>query len=113
MIIAREKGGLGIGSLRAQNIALLEKWRWRFKTEDGPLWKAVIVSIHGVAGNLGEELGYMKWKGVWGRIGGIQKDLNPINIHLDSLFMRHFEGALTSNSGPTNGMELARSRKNI
>ncbi|KAJ9558564.1 hypothetical protein OSB04_013178 [Centaurea solstitialis] len=33
ILSTRKKGGLGIGSLRAQNLALIAKWWWRFKTE--------------------------------------------------------------------------------
>ena len=40
-------GGLGIGSLQAQNLALLARWWWRFKTEANSLWRKVIVSLHG------------------------------------------------------------------
>lgn len=31
-------GGLGIGSIKAKNIALLAKWWWRFKNERRCLW---------------------------------------------------------------------------
>ncbi|GJX86493.1 retrovirus-related pol polyprotein from transposon TNT 1-94 [Tanacetum coccineum] len=43
----RNKGGLGIGSLKASNHALLAKWWWKFFTEDNTLWSKVIRSIHG------------------------------------------------------------------
>ncbi|KAK9056025.1 hypothetical protein SSX86_027112 [Deinandra increscens subsp. villosa] len=39
-------GGLGIGSLRAANLALLSKWGWRFKTDKSALWVSVIQAIH-------------------------------------------------------------------
>ncbi|KAK9077285.1 hypothetical protein SSX86_005622 [Deinandra increscens subsp. villosa] len=39
-------GGLGIGSLRAANLALISKWGWRFKTEKSALWVSVIKAIH-------------------------------------------------------------------
>ena len=31
-LVAKDKGGLGIGSLKAQNISLMGKWWWRFKS---------------------------------------------------------------------------------
>ncbi|KAK9066013.1 hypothetical protein SSX86_015415 [Deinandra increscens subsp. villosa] len=39
-------GGLGIGSLKAANLALLSKWGWRFKTEQSSLWVSIINAIH-------------------------------------------------------------------
>ena len=91
VVIAREKGGIGIGSLRAHNIALLAKWWWRFKTETNSIWKTVIVSIHGEFGKIGEDLRNLQRKGTWGKIVELQKDLNSSNIHLNSQFSRHFE----------------------
>ena len=38
--------GLGIGSLRDKNKALLYKWLWRFGSEESSLWKEVIKFIH-------------------------------------------------------------------
>lgn len=43
----KKKGGLGIGSLRELNMALLSKWCWRYKTEKEALWVKVVDSIHG------------------------------------------------------------------
>lgn len=45
-----EFGGLNIGSLKAQNLALLVKWWWRFKSDKKELWKDVVISIHGSNG---------------------------------------------------------------
>ncbi|XP_021980533.1 uncharacterized protein LOC110876677 [Helianthus annuus] len=41
-----EFGGLGFGSLRDANLAMLAKWWWRFKTEKNGLWRRVIWAIH-------------------------------------------------------------------
>ncbi|KAJ9561016.1 LOW QUALITY PROTEIN: hypothetical protein OSB04_006176 [Centaurea solstitialis] len=41
-------GGLGVGSLKALNLALMTKWWWWFKTETDSLWKRVIQALHGV-----------------------------------------------------------------
>nr|GEX37722.1 hypothetical protein [Tanacetum cinerariifolium] len=43
-ISPHDKGGLGIGSLKASNHALLAKWWWRFLTEDNALWS----KAHGI-----------------------------------------------------------------
>ncbi|GKB30759.1 putative RNA-directed DNA polymerase [Tanacetum coccineum] len=51
--IARKKvispinhGGLGIGSLKSSNQAMLSKWWWRFGTDGNSLWWNIIRSIH-------------------------------------------------------------------
>ena len=48
----KDLGGLGIGSLKALNLALLKKWWWRFRTENNSLWKEVVSSCHGCSGGL-------------------------------------------------------------
>jgi hypothetical protein len=35
-------GGLGVRDLRAVNISMLAKWRWRLLNDDNALWKEVI-----------------------------------------------------------------------
>nr|GEV94704.1 RNA-directed DNA polymerase, eukaryota, reverse transcriptase zinc-binding domain protein [Tanacetum cinerariifolium] len=47
VIAEKERGGLGIGSLASFNLALLQKWRWRFFNVDGALWCNVVKAIHG------------------------------------------------------------------
>ncbi|GJU81563.1 putative RNA-directed DNA polymerase, eukaryota, reverse transcriptase zinc-binding domain protein, partial [Tanacetum coccineum] len=49
----RDKGGLGISSLKASNLALLYKWRWRFMNDHDSKWVKVIKSIHGRDGGFG------------------------------------------------------------
>ncbi|KAJ0535737.1 putative RNA-directed DNA polymerase [Helianthus annuus] len=41
-----EYGGLGFGSLRDANLSMLSKWWWRFKLDNGCLWRRVVWSIH-------------------------------------------------------------------
>ncbi|GKE31164.1 hypothetical protein Tco_1450486, partial [Tanacetum coccineum] len=38
---------IGIGSLKAFNLALLQKWRWRLVTISNSLWTRVVKVIHG------------------------------------------------------------------
>ncbi|GJX17340.1 hypothetical protein Tco_0218172 [Tanacetum coccineum] len=40
-------GGLNIGSLKAFNLALLQKWRWRLLSSPNALWVKVIKAYHG------------------------------------------------------------------
>jgi hypothetical protein len=43
-------GGLGVRSIKAKNLSLLGKWRWRFLNEKDTLWRKVISKIHGSDG---------------------------------------------------------------
>ncbi|KAJ9562123.1 hypothetical protein OSB04_007283 [Centaurea solstitialis] len=86
---SREKGGLGIGSIRALNLALLAKWWWRYKTEKEALWRKTIAALHGDSGNLGSDRNTEKRKGTWGFIANIDKDLEGYNIPLEGLFQRN------------------------
>ncbi|GJS65193.1 putative RNA-directed DNA polymerase, eukaryota, reverse transcriptase zinc-binding domain protein [Tanacetum coccineum] len=48
ILASHDKGVLGIGSLKAFNLALLQKWRWRLVTISDSLWARVVKVIHGV-----------------------------------------------------------------
>jgi len=43
--LPKSAGGLGIGSLRNKNNALLFKWLWRYGSEESSMWKDVIKTI--------------------------------------------------------------------
>ena len=47
ILAKKECGGLGIGSLKALNVALISKWWWRLKMDSNSLWCRVIHSLHG------------------------------------------------------------------
>jgi hypothetical protein len=40
-------GGLGVRDVRAVNISLLAKWRWRLLQDDRVLWKEVLKGKYG------------------------------------------------------------------
>ena len=46
-MLSKERGGLGIRNLRIQNKSLLMRWLWRYTSEEGTLWKEVIVANYG------------------------------------------------------------------
>ena len=87
---ARPKGGLQIGSIRAQNLALLAKWWWRFLTEEEILWKKVITAFHAPSGNIGVSYRQCNRSGTWGNIAALQKAFEPYNLNFNSLFQRPF-----------------------
>ncbi|PWA68674.1 reverse transcriptase domain, Reverse transcriptase zinc-binding domain protein [Artemisia annua] len=65
---SKEKGGLGIGSLKALNLALIQKWRWRFHTDTKGIWKKIITSIYGPNGGFGNQGSTSKGNGLWSSI---------------------------------------------
>lgn len=44
MCKAKEEGGIGIGSLKEMNAALIRKWLWRLGDGSAGIWKQVLVS---------------------------------------------------------------------
>ncbi|KAL4558591.1 hypothetical protein LXL04_036792 [Taraxacum kok-saghyz] len=44
----KDRGGLGIGSLKALNLALIVKWIWRMNRETKAMWRRVIAGIHNI-----------------------------------------------------------------
>ncbi|GKB46476.1 RNA-directed DNA polymerase, eukaryota [Tanacetum coccineum] len=77
VIAPKSQGGLGIGSLNAFNLALIQKWRWRFAHEQDSLWTRVIIDIHGHPGDLGScFFSQCRGSSVWARI---VKSINSLN----------------------------------
>ncbi|GJY98162.1 ribonuclease H-like domain-containing protein [Tanacetum coccineum] len=66
------KGGLGIRSLKAFNLALLQKWRWN------SLWAQVIKAIHGE--EAGSDQNRCNSNGVWSKIVGSINQLHSNGI---------------------------------
>ncbi|GJV94055.1 RNA-directed DNA polymerase, eukaryota, reverse transcriptase zinc-binding domain protein [Tanacetum coccineum] len=52
VLASKAYGGLGVGSLKSFNLALLQKWRWRFLTRPHTLWVSLIKYVHGEDGGL-------------------------------------------------------------
>ncbi|KAK9057997.1 hypothetical protein SSX86_022837 [Deinandra increscens subsp. villosa] len=75
-----ESGGLGIGSLRAANLALLSKWGWRFKVDKGALWRKTISSIHSSKRLHGVITVKKNIRGCWKQINEALKELESLNI---------------------------------
>ncbi|GJT75675.1 putative RNA-directed DNA polymerase, eukaryota, reverse transcriptase zinc-binding domain protein [Tanacetum coccineum] len=59
-----DQGGLGVGSLKAFNLALLQKWRWRLVNKPELLWVRIIKAIHGMEAGLDEK---DSWSWNWRR----------------------------------------------
>ncbi|GJV49231.1 RNA-directed DNA polymerase, eukaryota, reverse transcriptase zinc-binding domain protein [Tanacetum coccineum] len=63
-----DKGGLGVGSIKAFNYSLLLKWRWRMLNCPSALWVHVLKSIHG--DEAGFDIKGCQTNGLWARIVG-------------------------------------------
>ncbi|GKE85984.1 hypothetical protein Tco_1559726 [Tanacetum coccineum] len=81
-----QRGGLGIGSLRAKNLSLLCKWWWRMKTDDGSLWCRVIKAIHGVDENLFSTSSTFRAGLVWSDIRRCGMMVDALGISFSSSF---------------------------
>lgn len=82
------KGGLGIGSIRAKNLALLGKWWWRFHVEKDALWNKAIGEIYGPVGGLSTSNGLGIKKGVWDNIISIGYYMDHMGTSSSSSFRR-------------------------
>ena len=85
---SREKGGLGVRSFHAQNLALITKWWWRYKKEPDSLWRRTIEAFHDLSGGLTEDTNSRLTAGIWGRVAKISATISKFNMDLNCLFSR-------------------------
>ncbi|XP_022027924.1 uncharacterized protein LOC110929112 isoform X1 [Helianthus annuus] len=77
-----EYGGLGFGSLKDANLAMLAKWWWRFKTEKTGLWRKVIWAIHHNSRSWSAIPAKVSIAGPWKQIVSIHDALLKVGIDL-------------------------------
>ncbi|GKC32595.1 reverse transcriptase domain, reverse transcriptase zinc-binding domain protein [Tanacetum coccineum] len=65
ILLSRNMGGLGMGSLFAKNLSLISKWKWRFLTKENALWRKVIKAFYGVDGGFNLHPSLIGGRGVW------------------------------------------------
>ncbi|KAL7587442.1 hypothetical protein Lser_V15G40495 [Lactuca serriola] len=80
------EGGLGVGSLLAQNIALLIKWWWRFMNDKGSFWKEVIMSIHNLYNKPAIYIARKTTNGIWCDISKAVKSIEKLHIDHKDIF---------------------------
>ncbi|XP_022014284.2 uncharacterized protein LOC110913773 [Helianthus annuus] len=80
-----EYGGLGFGSLRDANLAMLSKWWWRFKTDKDGIWRRVIWSVHHNARSWSPVPAKISIPGPWKQIVSVQQPLTLVGINLQDL----------------------------
>ncbi|KAK1407239.1 hypothetical protein QVD17_38853 [Tagetes erecta] len=85
--LPKDKGGLGITSLKYSNMAMLAKWWWRFKNEKHSLWWNVIWSLHHSTRSWNPLPVKLSSCGVWRNIFKVSDDFNKVNIDLNCLFI--------------------------
>ncbi|GKB86836.1 RNA-directed DNA polymerase, eukaryota, reverse transcriptase zinc-binding domain protein [Tanacetum coccineum] len=79
--------GLNIGSLKAFNLALSQKWRWRMFSSPNDLWVKVVKAFHGHES--GFDNNRCSFKGIWANIVGSSNFLHSKGIILSNSF--HFK----------------------
>nr|GEX94549.1 hypothetical protein [Tanacetum cinerariifolium] len=78
IVASFKKGGLNIWSLKAFNLALLQKCRWLMFPNSSTLWVNVIKALHGFDGGFGYNS--CSCKGSWAQIVGSSNYLHSSNI---------------------------------
>jgi hypothetical protein len=98
-------GGLGVKDIRAVNISLLAKWRWRLLNDDKALWKEVIRSKYGdsVIGRVEWGEGSKLWfSSSWWR------DICSIGTNLDHNWSKGWETVSKLVFGRMSGLVILR-----
>ncbi|XP_021980702.1 uncharacterized protein LOC110876851 [Helianthus annuus] len=81
-----EYGGLGFGSLRDANLAMLAKWWWRFKTEKNGLWRRIVWAVHHRSREWNDIPVKVSLPGPWKSIHSVRQSLLYANIDLHQDF---------------------------
>ncbi|XP_022020022.1 uncharacterized protein LOC110920094 [Helianthus annuus] len=81
----KDLGGLGMGSLREANVAMLSKWWWRFKVDQQSLWRKVVWSIHAASRSWNYIPVKLSLAGPWKQLGKIGEDLMKADIDVQKL----------------------------
>nr|KAJ0191956.1 hypothetical protein LSAT_V11C800414360 [Lactuca sativa] len=88
-IAAKERGGMGVGSLKVQNLALLGKWWCRFRNQPDSTWALELKAIHGPDGGISHPLATKRRSGCWGSIAclplSLEKDHVPFLNYLQQV----------------------------
>lgn len=88
VVAPKDKGGLGLGSLRAFNLSLIVKWWWVLKTNKSALWSRVIMSIHNLHNKHADCLSKKTIPGVWNNMAEVMNDLKKIGINFQDIFKK-------------------------
>ncbi|XP_022013939.1 uncharacterized protein LOC110913415 [Helianthus annuus] len=81
--------GMGFGSLRVVNLAMLSKWWWRFKVERDSLWRKVVWEIHNSARTWSFIPAKLSVASPWKQIYNIKGDFSVVGLCLEAMFRGH------------------------
>ncbi|GKE24209.1 hypothetical protein Tco_1435721, partial [Tanacetum coccineum] len=84
----KKDGGLGVGSVKAEKLSLLGKWRWRILNEKDALWRKVISKIYGLDRGFDVRRVFGQKSSTWGSIIGSCSELNQFDISLSNLMVK-------------------------
>ncbi|KAJ0546759.1 putative reverse transcriptase zinc-binding domain-containing protein [Helianthus annuus] len=82
LVKVKDYGGLGIGDIRSANLALLAKWWWKYKQNNGALWAKVIDCIHLKPKSVSMIPSKNKLSGVWNDICSVEKAFEAVGLSL-------------------------------
>lgn len=91
ILAPKEDGGLGLGSIKAMNLALLAKWKWKFFHEQNSIWAKVINGIHNLGSFPPTRLSSRHLGRVWKNIDKCKNSLRIINIVDSDIIRRNQE----------------------
>lgn len=92
VIADKDKGGLGVGSLKSINISLLVKWLWRLRSESSTQWAKVITGVHKLHDKGDDYYSMKSMTGVWNNIAGIKRELEKRGIPHENIIKKHQGG---------------------
>ncbi|KAJ0597676.1 putative RNA-directed DNA polymerase [Helianthus annuus] len=85
----KDLGGMGFGSLRLANLAMLSKWWWRFKVDRGSLWRKVVWGVHNNSRTWSFIPVKLSLPGPWKQIYNLSVDFGDVGVNLEALFRVH------------------------
>lgn len=104
VVTSKEKGGLGLGSLRAFNLAMIVKWWWGLKNNKSTLWRRVIMGIHNLHNKPAKTLAKKTIPGIWSNIAGVIQELQKDGLSFDDIFKKQVREGEDTLSGWIHGM---------
>lgn len=88
VLAEKNSGGLGVGSIQAQNLALLRKWKWRFYNKSNSMWNKVIKELYGAEEGFDSLDDIGSKSGVWVDILRSCKHIEKIGVPFHNSIIR-------------------------
>lgn len=91
VVAPKTSGGLGLGSLKALNFALIPKGWWKVRTDNRSLWCLVIRGIHNLKNKPADCISRKIIPGVWNNIAGATRLLYKNRINMKVVLVKQVE----------------------